>query len=163
MTAGVLSRISLSENSVKRSSGIIGATAIIAMACASVAVSDPHAIAPTYDRWEAHLPSRDPSPIFQAAIAVLVDSGYTIRNADRANGIIATNLRYIRDAEIAGDHRLDLMVLALSPDSARIVVRGEFCHTYEGALRCYPKYAASRDWRIVRGIGESILARASGP
>jgi hypothetical protein len=131
------------------------------MACGTVTVSDLHAIAPAYDRWEAHLPASDPTRVFQMAISVLVDSGYTIRNADRTNGIIATNLRFIPEAEVSGDHRFDLLVLALSPDSARVVIRGEFCHVYDGALKCYPKYAAAQDWRIVRGIGESILSRAS--
>ena len=127
-------------------------------ACYQIAVRDPRAVGPEYDRWETRLHA-PVANVFRETLDVLADSGYTARSADDKHGIIATNLRRADNGHGAKwDYRLDLMILPAG-DSTRMLIRGEWCQYYEGSLQCHPRTAYHDDWHIVRGIGEAVVAR----
>jgi hypothetical protein len=140
---------------------VVSCAGLLVTACLpATVVEDPRAVAPDYDRWDARSAAA-PRAVFAAALDVLADSGFTARHADPSVGIIGTNLRRMSVAGDWGNYRLDFMVLPAG-DSARLVIRGEFCHVIDGAQQCYALRATNGDWRLVRSMGEAILAR-SGP
>jgi hypothetical protein len=140
--------------------GILLPSIVLALltGCYPIAAIDPRAVGPEYDRWETRLAAA-PERVFRETLHVLADSGYTARSADDKHGLIATNLRRADNGHGAKwDYRLDFMILPAG-DSTRMLIRGEWCQYYDGSLQCHPRTAYHDDWRIVRGIGEVIMAR----
>ena len=123
-----------------------------------VVVEDPRAMGPERDRWEATI-AATPASLFLTSMSVLADSGFSVRHADAAAGIIGTNLRRVSGRGADGDYRLDLMLLPVA-DSTRIIVRGELCLPVDRVVRCFPQTMHAVGWSVIRSVGEAIIARS---
>lgn len=126
---------------------------------------DPQAVAPEYDRWEAMVPAAADSA-YAVALGVVLEAGYTVSVASRADRVITTNLRRLTAGSgfKASDHdlRFTVSVLAAGADSARVSVAGDSC--FGRALsECVAVTAYSGGsvgtWQFVRRLGESVLDR----
>ena len=118
------------------------------------------AAGPSYDVWEARLPV-PPGRAFSATLHVLADSGFVPSTADSLQRIIATHPSKRKVAGGEHDYRFDAAIIPLGSDSARVQLRGEWCHVLDGAKECHARTAWHDDWVLVRSIGEAIRARVS--
>lgn len=145
------------------------AVVVLLMGCAvPVWEHDPRAVAPRYDRWEAVV--RVPADsAYTVALGVVLEAGYTVSVASRADRVITTHLRR-QDAgtgfSASERHlRFTVSVLPVGTDSARILVAGDTCFG-RNLTECVS--VTTRDggpagaWQFVRRLGESAVHRLSG-
>jgi hypothetical protein len=126
---------------------------------------DPNAVAPRFDRWEAAVAAL-PDSAYAAALGVIVEEGYTIGLASRADRVVTTNLRlrYTGYGLSGTSHyiRFTLLVRPTGADSARITVTGEDCFGEE-LTACTAVTAHDGGpigaWQFVRRLGEATLIR----
>jgi hypothetical protein len=86
------------------------ALSLITLACPLVRFEyDPHAVAPSYDRWEAIVPASADSA-YAGALAVVIESGYTVAAASRADGVL--------DSWISGTAGLTRRTMCASPSQS---------------------------------------------
>lgn len=146
--------------------------AVMATACVHPVISDPHAVAPTYDRWQATV-SGAPSAVFDVAMRVLADSSYRIADARKDAGVITTDYRKPSEVQRGAQQlktlalstndptRLSLVILPIGSDSTRLTISGDYEMQNIGATNKLT--AAEGDhWKLARGIGEAILVALSG-
>ena len=126
---------------------------------------DPRAVLPRYDRWEAVVGSPADSA-YTAALAVVLESGYTVALASRTDRVITTHLRQVQAGSALSaqsyDLRFTISVRAVGADSARLAVTGDTCFGDDlsecAAVTAYQGGAVGR-WQFVRRLGEATLAR----
>lgn len=138
----------------------------LALGCAFAGFEhDPHAVAPGYDRWEARVPV-SPDSAYVIALAVVVQTGYTVATASRVDRVITTHLRRVQlgagfSAE-SYDVRFTIAALPDRADSARLSVTGDTC--WGDDLSSCRAISAKTDggsvgpWQLVRGLGEATLS-----
>ena len=128
---------------------------------------DPRVVAPHYDRWEATVPVPADSA-YTVALSVVLEAGYTVSVASRADRVITTHLRQLMASTglNASDHdlRFTVSVLSAGTDSARVSVAGDSC--FGRALsECVAVTAhnggSAGAWQFVRRLGEAVLTRLS--
>jgi hypothetical protein len=140
--------------------------AVLVVGCARFLASDPRAAGPNADRWETTIP-RARVAVFNAAVDVLRDSGYVLAQENTGVSAISTADRRTRSNARPGlpldslgrsDYpvRLSLVLTPRGGDSTYLSITGQY-RTGANAGRLVA--ATSSDWRLVRGIGEAILAR----
>lgn len=141
------------------------ALGLVTLACPLVRFEhDPHAVAPSYDRWEATVPA-PPDSTYATALAVVIETGYTVAAANRADGVITTHVRIVEIghglSHVQDNVRFTIAVLPVGADSARISVTGESCGEIESACRVITaKYGGPKgSWQFVRWLGEQTLTR----
>ena len=136
-------------------------------ACAISGVPDPRAVGPRYDRWEVVV-AHPRWVVFDVARRVLADSGYILAQANIDAGAISTADRKATSVEpgaqragttVASDYpvRLSLMMAPQGRDSTRLSITGQYRSGNSSETRMVD--ARRGEWRLVRGIGEAILAR----
>lgn len=141
------------------------ALGLITLACPLVRFEyDPHAVAPSYDRWEAIVPASADSA-YGVALAVVIESGYTVAAASRADGVLTTHVRFV-DIRNGWPHaqdnvRFTIAVLPVGADSVRISVTGESCGEVLSACRVITTSdgGPKGSWQFVRRLGEATLSR----
>jgi hypothetical protein len=145
---------------------LVCALGLVAVGCALTGFEyDPHAVTPGYGRWEAIVPVSADSA-YATALAVVVQTGYTLSTASRADRVVTTHVRQVRLGHgLTGrwdNVRFTFAALPAGPDSARISVAGETCGPEASACRAITaRYDGRRtgSWQLVRWLGEQTLAR----
>ena len=132
--------------------------ATVSVACTIPAPEGMGATGPSYDVWEARVPV-SAARAFTATLHTLVDSGFVPSRADSAQRIIATHSSRRNVAGAEQDYRFDAAIIPIGTDSARVQLRGEWCHVVDGAKQCYARTAWHDDWVLVRSLGEAIKER----
>lgn len=144
----------------------VWAFGLLAYGCAFAGVEhDPHAVAPGYDRWEASVPV-SPDSAYLIALAVVVQTGYTVATASRVDRVITTHLRRVDlgagFSAKSYDVRFTIAVLPIRTDSTRLSVTGDTC--WGDDLSSCRAVSARYDggsvgpWQLVRGLGEATLS-----
>ena len=140
---------------------------VTAAACAlPSAAKDPHLSGPAQRQWKASVVG-SPAAVFDAAMRVLSDSFYKVTDARKDAGIIQTDWRKEADVQrgvqqlktMLGHNatvRLQLLILPQGRDSSTVVLTGD--ESLRDIDRVQPVDAYSGAWRLLRGIGEAILA-----
>ena len=147
---------------------VMALAAALCVGCGVVSgVADSRAVGPRYDRWETVI-ARPRAAVFDAAVKVLTDSGYVLAQANSGVSAVSTADRKVssggRGAQQPGtplrsDYpiRLSLVLSEQGSDSTRLSIMGQY--RPESSDQRGTVNARSDDWRVVRGIGEAILAR----
>lgn len=144
----------------------VWAFGLLSVGCALAGFEhDPHAVAPGYDRWEASVPL-SPDSVYTIALAVVVQTGYTVAAASRVDRVITTHLRRVHlgagfSAE-SYDVRFTIAALPDRADAARLSVTGDTCWGDDlSSCRAISARTDGRSvgpWQLVRRLGEATLS-----
>lgn len=140
---------------------------LVAAACTPpAAVNDPHAAGPSNRQWRANV-AGSPTAVFDVVMRVLSDSSYKVTDARKDAGMINTDWRKEADVQRGTQQlktmlgrntttRLQVLVLAHGADSSTVVLTGDERLVDIDMVKPIDTY--SQAWRLLRGIGEAILA-----
>lgn len=145
---------------------VLAGALLIGIGCATTPqVTDPHALAPEYDRWDAAIPGLR-AEVFNATLRVLSDSAFQIVRSDPVNGIIETRARTETDSRrgasqlrtTVGDASVTLRFLLSQQgtNTTHLIISGSV-QTISGVT--VPLVATDGRWHFLRGVGEAVLAR----